>query len=173
MFLKSLAALVLVGGLHAQTFTASLQGTVTDSTGATVPGARLELINEATNVKQEKVTDSRGSYLFTLVPPGSYKLTVAATGFQAAVRTGVVLQVQQQANLDFALTVGDVSTSVTVAGETPRLDAVSATLGRVVDNRSVQSMPLPSRSILDLANLTPGVVGTPGGTGTNFMSNGV
>src|SRR5947208_8479673 len=57
--------------------------------------------------------------------------------------------------------------------ETPRLDAVSATLGRVVENRSLQSMPLASRSILDLANLTPGVVGAPAGTGSNFVSNGV
>src|SRR5262245_58543060 len=84
--------------LQAQTFTASLQGTITDATGAVVPNAGLTLVNEATNVKQSKVSDSRGAYLFTQLPPGTYKLTVEMAGFQTAVRSGMVLQVQQQAN---------------------------------------------------------------------------
>src|SRR5215510_9147050 len=175
MFLQRFCVLALVATaiIHAQTFTASIQGTVTDSTGAIVPNARITLVNEATNVQQAKNSDSRGAYLFTLLPPGSYKMTVAMTGFQTSVRSGVVLQVQQQADVDVVLTLGDVATSVMVEGEAPRLDAVSATLGRVVENRSVQNMPLTSRSVLDLANLAPGVVGSAGGTGTNFISNGV
>src|SRR5262245_40105336 len=137
--------------VQAQTFTATLQGTVTDPTGSVVPGARVSLVNEATNVKQqEKTTDSRGAYLFTLLPPGSYRMTVEMTGFQTSIRTGMILQVQQQAEVNVTLSVGDVSTSVAVQGETPRLDMVSATLGRVVENRSLQGMPLTSRSILDL-----------------------
>src|SRR5438093_6590555 len=117
---------------QAQSFTATLQGTVTDSTGSAVPNARVSLVNEATNVKQqEKQTDSRGAYLFTLLPPGSYRMTVEVTGFQTSIRTGMVLQVQQQAEVDVVLRVGDVSSTVAVEGETPRLDAVSATLGRV------------------------------------------
>jgi carboxypeptidase family protein len=177
-FLSAAVVLVLCFGLalqvQGQTFTASLLGTVTDPTGSVVPGARISLLNEATNVKQqEKVTDARGAYLFTLLPPGSYRMTVEMTGFQTSVRTGLILQVQQQAEVNVTLSVGDVSTSVAVEGETPRLDTVSATLGRVVENRSLQSMPLTSRSILDLANLTPGVVGSPAGTGSNFVSNGV
>jgi len=149
--------------VQAQTFTATLQGTVTDSTGSVVPNAHVSLVNEATNVKQqEKLTDSRGAYLFTLLPPGSYRMTVEMTGFQTSVRTGMILQVQQQAEVDVVLRVGDVSTSVAVEGEAPRLDAVSSTLGRVVENRSLQSMPLTSRSILDLANLTPGNPGFAG-----------
>src|SRR5678815_5265809 len=70
------SAAAVLAGLHAQTFTATLQGTVTDSTGAVVPNANVTLVNEATSVKQAKVTDSRGAYLFTLVPPGVYKMTV-------------------------------------------------------------------------------------------------
>src|SRR5262245_64277418 len=83
--------------VHAQAFTATLQGTVTDSTGAVVPNANVTLVNEATNVKQTKVTDSRGAYLFTLVPPGVYKLTVDMKGFQTAVPKGMELQVQKMA----------------------------------------------------------------------------
>ena len=169
-------SLLLIGPayVHAQSFTATLQGTVTDSSGSAVPNAHVSLLNEATNVKQqEKLTDSRGAYLFTLLPPGSYRMTVEMPGFQISVHSGLVLQVQQQAEVDVVLHIGDVSTTVLVAGEAPRLDAVSATLGRVVESRSLQSMPLVSRNILDLANLTPGVVGAPGGTGSNFVSNGV
>src|SRR5216110_2551217 len=69
--------------VQAQSFTASLQGTVKDSTGAVVQGARLALVHEATNVRQEKLlSDSYGLYLFTLLPPGTYKLTVEMPGFQ-------------------------------------------------------------------------------------------
>src|SRR5438477_7285541 len=97
----------------AQSFTATLQGMVTDSTGSTVPNARVSLVNEATNVKQqEKQTDSRGTYLFTLLPPGSYRMTVELAGFQTSVHSGLILQVQQQADIDVVLRVGDVSTSV-------------------------------------------------------------
>src|SRR5713101_5002451 len=143
MFFKRFCVLALMASaiLEAQTFTASLQGTVTDSTGAIVPNARITLVNEATNVNRVKNTDSRGAYLFTLLPPGSYRMTVQMPGFQASVRSGMVLQVQQQADVDVVLNVGDVSTSVLVAGEALWLDAVSATLGRVVENRLLQSMP--------------------------------
>src|SRR5215467_993805 len=85
------------GIIDAQTFTASLQGTVTDSTGAIVPAARITLVKEETNVKQERATDARGTYLFTLLPPGAYRMTVEKAGFQTYVRSGMVLQVQQQA----------------------------------------------------------------------------
>src|SRR4051794_40259225 len=149
---------------YAQSFTATLQGAVTDTSGSAVPNAHVSLLNEATNVKQqEKLTDSRGGYLFTLLPPGSYRMTVEMPGFQISVHSGLVLQVQQQAEVDVVLHIGEVSTTVLVAGEAPRHDAVSATLGRVVESRSLQSMPLVSRNILDLANLAPGVVGSPGG----------
>src|SRR5215831_7087523 len=170
----SLLLLSLALPIEAQTFTASLRGTVTDSSGSAVPNAHVSLLNEATNVKQqEKLTDSRGVYLFTQLAPGSYRLTVEMPGFQVSIHAGIILQVQQQADLDVGLHVGDVSTTVMVAGEAPRLDTVSGTLGRVVENRSLQSMPLVSRNILDLANLAPGVVGAPAGTGSNFVSNGV
>src|SRR5689334_19485887 len=93
--------------IEAQTFTATLRGTVTDSSGSAVPNAHISLVNEATNVKQqEKLTDSRGSYLFTQLPPGSYRMTVELPGFQVSVHAGIVLQVQQQADLDVTLRVG-------------------------------------------------------------------
>lgn len=156
----------------AQSFTASLQGIVTDSSGAVVAGAKALVENEATNIRQEAVTNESGRYFFATLPPGVYRLTVEATGFSKSVRSGMTLQVQQQAAVNITLAPGDVTTSVEVSGEAPRLDSVSATLGRVVENSSVLGMPLVSRNTMDLAALTPGVTGTSGFTGTNFVSNG-
>src|SRR5690606_29656262 len=79
-----------------QSFTASLQGTVQDQTGGLIPGASVVVENEATNVRRETTTNETGRYFVTSLPPGSYKLTVAAPGFTTSVRAGMVLQVQQQ-----------------------------------------------------------------------------
>ncbi len=169
-----LALLLFISGLPAfsQSFTATLQGIVTDSTGAVLPGAKAVVENEATNVRQETVTNENGRYFFGTLPPGVYRLSVETAGFSRFVRSGMTLQVQQQATADVTLSPGDITTSVEVSGEAPRLDSVSATLGRVVENSSVLAMPLGTRNTLDLATLTPGVSGSTGFTGTNFASNG-
>ncbi|MGH9628839.1 MAG: carboxypeptidase regulatory-like domain-containing protein, partial [Bryobacteraceae bacterium] len=158
--------------LTAQSFTASLQGVVQDTSGAMIPNAQVTLENEATNVRQTTTTNENGRYVLASLSPGSYRLSVETPGFQTSVRTGMVLQVQQQATVDIVMTPGEVNTSITISGEAPRLDATTATLGRVVENASVLSMPLGSRNTLDLAILTPGVSGSTGFTGTNFVSNG-
>ncbi|MDQ1473324.1 MAG: hypothetical protein QOJ99_4804 [Bryobacterales bacterium] len=137
-----------------------------------IPAADIIVENEATNVRQTTKTNASGRYFFASLPPGTYKLSAASPGFKTLIRSGLVLQVQQQANVDLVMTPGELTTSVTVSGEAPRLDSVSATLGRVVDNAAVLSMPLSSRNTLDLAMLAPGVSGTTGFTGTNFASNG-
>src|SRR5664279_3870722 len=95
-----LLASLLPCRLGAQSFTASLEGTVTDPTGAGVPNAALILENQETAIKQARQSDSHGYFLFTLVPPGPYKLTVTATGFQSFERKDMQLQVQQRANVD-------------------------------------------------------------------------
>src|ERR1039457_3499689 len=99
---------------------ASLEGTVTDQTGAIVPGAGLILENEETGVKQVRKTDGRGYFLFNLIPPGSYKLTATASGFEASERKQMQLQVQQRATVDVRLTVGALASTVAVTGEAPR-----------------------------------------------------
>jgi hypothetical protein len=172
----AIAALCFAGfaglPLSAQSFTASLQGTIRDSSQAAVPGALVTLENEATGIRRALRSDDAGRYFIAQLPPGSYKLTVEAVGFRSSVRSGMILSVQQQATADVTVVPGDVGTTVTVSGETPRLDSVSATLGRVVENNSVMNMPLSSRNTLDLAILAPGVAGGTGFTGSNFFSNG-
>ncbi|WP_321470228.1 TonB-dependent receptor [uncultured Paludibaculum sp.] len=162
--------------LEAQTVTARLEGVVSDASGAVIPNVNVELVNEATNVRQTTVSDTRGWYYFPLLPPGHYKLTVAVTGFKTFERSGMVLEVQQSARVDVVLSPGDLSVKVEVTGEAPRLDAVDATMGRVVDNTSLLSMPLGSRSPLALAQLAPGI--TPvggyksGGGNAGLSANG-
>ncbi len=159
--------------LCAQSFTASLQGTVTDSSGAIVPQTQLTLANEETNIKHATQSNERGVYLFARVPPGVYRLTAELPGFRTFVSAGMRLQVQQQAVVDVVLTPGDLTSMVEVTGEAPRLDVVSPTLGRVVDNTSILNMPLNTRNASFLTRLTPGIIQQSTDYTTNFVSNGV
>jgi len=160
----------------AQVFTASVQGTITDTTGAVVPGAQVTITNEATNVKQTVKSDEGGRYYISFLPPGSYQLTVEMAGFKKFVRSGMALQVNQKAGINVELSPGDVNTRVEVTGEAPRLDAVSATLGKVFNQKAIEDLPHRSRDALNIVLLAPGIAvnqqwGNP--TGTNFMSSGV
>ncbi len=172
----SLLFLAVPSCLLAQVFTASVQGTITDTTGAVVPGAQATIINEATNVKQTVKADGGGRYYISFLPPGSYQLTVEMAGFKTFVRSGMRLQVQQAASINVELSPGDLTSRVEVTGEAPRLDAVSATLGQVFNQKTIEDLPLASRDALNVVLLAPGIAvnqqwGNP--TGTNFMSSGV
>ena len=172
--------LVLPALLAAQsTFTAQLSGVVADSSGGVVAGAKVVLTDDSTNIAVTSITDDRGTYFFTGLRPSSYTLRVEATNFATVERKGVVLAVSQQATLDFVVSPGSVSTSVTVTTQTPLLDTANASLGTVVTNEYVRDIPLPNRSFFGLVFLAGGVTETAGqGTedsypsGTNFVSNG-
>ena len=172
-----LVALVLSvpNALKAQTTTASLDGFVTDVSGAVVPGATVELVNEGTNVKLVMKTDQRGYYFFKFLLPASYKLTVTVTGFETFVRSGMVLQVQQVARVDVALKPGTISTKVEVTGEAPRLDTADASQSQVVNLNEMLNLPGVGRNPLAFAQLSPNIVGVggqPQGGGQNFSANG-
>jgi len=160
-------------------YTAQLTGTVTDSSGGVVAGAKVALTDEATNISSATVTDARGVYTFTGLRPASYALRVEANNFAAVERKGLVLAVNQQATLDLTLVPGAVSESVTVTTQAPLLDAANASLGTDVTNEYVRDIPLINRSFFGLVFLAGGVTETAGqGTqdsypaGTNFVSNG-
>jgi hypothetical protein len=172
-----LFALVLSvpNALKAQTTMASLDGIVTDSSGAVIPGATVELVNEGTNVKQINKTDERGYYFFKFLLPASYRLTVTVNGFETFVRSGMVLEVQQVARVDVALKPGTISTKVEVTGEAPRLDTANATQGQVVNNTEMTNLPELGRNPLAFAQLSPNIVGVggqPQGGAQNFSANG-
>ncbi len=158
-----------------QSYTAAVRGIVTDASGAAVPGAKVTVTEVERNVPHATTTDEAGRYFVTALPPGSYSLTVEASGFRKHTQSGLTLAVQQQATINVELRVGDVSTVLEVASEAPLLNTTISSLGQVIENRYIISLPNIGRDSLALAYLTPGVVGSAGrrgDTNTNFVANG-
>jgi len=177
--------MVTCGGMLApemrgqSTYTAQLSGVVTDSSGAVIPGAKVILTDEATNISMNNVTDGRGIYVFTGLRPTTYSIRAEAKNLASQERKGVVLGVNQEATLDFTLTPGTVSEVVTVTEQAPMLDTGSATLGTDVTNDYIKDLPLINRSMFGLTFLAAGVTEVTGSgiqdsypAGTNFVSNG-
>ena len=155
---------------NAQVTTADLVGTVKDDAGAVVRGARVTIRNEATSVSRSITTASDGNYIFTSLQPGRYAITVEAQGFRKLERTGIELQVNQRAEVDLDLQVGQVGETVLVASTTPLLESQSSALGSVIQETQVQDLPLNGRNFVQLAILSPGVSGTGFGMRGTIMS---
>ena len=153
-----------------QVTTADLVGTVRDTSGSIVPGVTVTVTNEATGVARVATTGDSGTYSFTALPPGLYRLSVELTGFRKVERTGVELQVNQRAQIDLELSVGLVSETVTIEGGPPLLETQSSVLGTVIQERQVQELPLNGRNFVQLATLTPGVSGAGSGMRGTIMS---
>ena len=179
MFWKSTllcAAAILPGILYAQSYTASIRGIVTDTSKSAIPGAKVTATSTSRNTSQTSMTDGSGRYVVTALPPGQYTLAVEASGFTKYEHSAFQLEVQQQATIDAELAVGTIATAVNVEASAPLLNTTSATLGQVVENKFILSLPLAGRSPLALVELTPGVTPSnlnPGGqSNTNFTANG-
>ena len=153
--------IVLFAGLLcnvlAQTPTGTLQGSVTDPSGAAVPEATVRITNTGTNETRELKTDSSGRYVQPLLNPGVYTLTVEAKGFRSAREENIKVDISQNRSVDFTLTVGQLSEQVEVQATTAPLDTNSATLGQLIGQRSVVDLPLNGRNPFSLATLSPGV----------------
>ncbi len=153
----SLALLLFASSARAAEVTANIAGTVTDSTGAVVPKAKVTLTNTSTNESRGIATESDGSYQFTRLPIGTYRLEVQQTGFNKYVRDGIVLNVNQNAKLDVLLQIGSTSQVVEVQGDVSQVDTVSATLGNVETQRRIVDLPLVERDAFQLGLLQAGV----------------
>ncbi len=160
-----LAMALLAVGSFAQDRTASVTGTVHDPSGAPVPDAQITVRNTETGIKRTSKTGGSGDYTVTLLDPGTYEIRVEHAGFKSLQRTGIVLHVNDNVRLDYALALGDVSQVIDVHEEVPLLRTTDASLGQVVDNQKVTSLPLNGRSSFRLVELTPGYIPTPGASG--------
>ncbi len=158
------------GPCAAQVATAELTGTVLDSSGAAVAGAKVTVTDLATNLVHATVSDTSGVYVLTLLPPGDYTVTVEAAGFRKLVQTGVALQINQEAKLDLTLQVGAVTETMEVTGQAPLLQSESSSLGTVVNQKLVNELPLNGRNFIQLATLSPGVNGVGFSAGGTIMS---
>jgi len=151
------AALLLAGVAHAAETTATISGTVRDTSGAVLSKATLQLTNVGTNVSRTITAGTDGSYLFSLVPIGTYRLEVTQKGFAKYVRDGIVLNVNQNAKLDVTLQVGATTQVVEVTGDVTQVDTLSATLGNVETERRIVDLPLVERDAFQLGLLQAGV----------------
>ena len=158
--LRVLAAFALcVAAVLAQTSTGQISIEVTDSSGALVPGARLRLVGSKTGeVVRTLVSNDTGSAVAALLRPGAYTVEVTKEGFKRLERSGIDLRVDDVLNLRLTLEPGGVTESVTITAEAELLEEKTHSVGQVVDDRTMQQLPLNGRNYLQLGNLTAGAV---------------
>jgi hypothetical protein len=149
---------------YAQSATGTLEGRITDATGAVVPQAKVTVKNARTNVQQELISNDAGVFVQPYLLPGEYSVQVEAKGFQRYSETGIRLNVQQTLRLEIQLQVGDVASTVEVTANLAQLTVSSATVATVIGNKAIQDLPLNGRNPFALATLTPGVIPSPGST---------
>jgi hypothetical protein len=151
--------------------TASILGRATDSTGAIVAAANVTVRNDATGIERTGVSTSTGDFEIPLLPvTGTYTLTVSKSGFETQRVSGIVLQVDQKARFDVTLKLGSVSENITVRAETPVVNTDSGSIGQVIDNQTIVSLPLNGRNFAQLATLTAAAQTGPSSGETGFTT---
>ena len=170
-----LVALGVISALTAfgQQSTGAISGTVSDQQGAVIPGAQVEVMNTSTNAAFSTTTNESGRYVAPGLAVGEYEISAESAGFKRAVRSGVTLQVNQNAEINLTLEVGQVTEVVEVVGEAPLVSTGDATLGEVIERKRVSDLPLNGRSALALTMLTAGVVSNAGPTNSGFGDRGI
>src|SRR5258708_19931099 len=144
---------------------ASLNGTVTDSSGAAVPAAKVAATNPATGPPRTTATDQTGPCPFQQLPVGSYDLTIEAKGFKVSKRTGVSLTVGAVATVDIPLEIGTAQETVSVTAEVPVVETTRSQTSTTITTKQVGDLPINGRNFLDFTVLTPGVLRDPSRTG--------
>jgi hypothetical protein len=160
-------AVVWCGSLstgNAQTF-GEITGTVTDSSGAVVSGATVTVTNVATSVDRRVTTNDVGNYTVPFLNPGVYNITAQLSGFKAATRSGLTLQVGDVARVNFTMEVGAVTETVAVSASAVLLQSESTALGTVIEQQRIVELPLNGRNFLQLVRLSPNVSAEQGSGG--------
>src|SRR3984893_9423784 len=160
LFTFAALALILLTSVrvYAQVSGATMTGTVNDATGAVIPNAQLSIQNVATGEVRGVTTDKAGFYTAPNLLPGSYEVTVTASGFSTEVRSGITLTVGAQQVLNLTMKIGQVSQKVEVTGEAPAVQLATSDISGVVSQTEVVELPLNGRDWTQLATLQPGVI---------------
>jgi len=140
--------------------TGSIHGTITDPSGAPVPGATITLASAALLVSQTSTSDSAGNYHFEQLPVGAYKITSAAAGFQQYVRDNIQISAGFSAEVNVPMTVGAQSETVTVTAEGPVVDTTSTTVGTAIGALTVADEIPATRTMQEMVSIAPGVMPT-------------
>src|SRR5215470_12439729 len=160
----------LAGPALAQRFTATIRGTVSDSSGGVVPGATVNLKGEDTGLARSTVTNAAGNYSFTDLPVGTYQVSVELSGFKAEARSKIALNVAEVRQVDFQLTTGNVTELVTVEVPAVPVQTVGGEVAGLITGEQVRELPLNGRNFLQLTTLMPGVSA---GDGFNTQDRGL
>jgi hypothetical protein len=169
---KALHNFLILGGLllvafvppifpQSQALNGQIEGTVIDQTGAAVPNALITATNIETGATRTVSTDESGVYRFPLLPLGIYRIGAEAADFKKFIREGITLTTGQTATIDINLQAGDVKEVVTISADSSVADAGKTDLGRVINNRDVQNLPIPQRNPYNLGRLQANVTGRP------------
>lgn len=159
-----LLALLFGAQLSAQVDRATLQGTVSDSTGAVVPGASVEIVSQDTGLRRQIKTNEAGAYVAAGLPIGNYSVTVSLSGFRTVTFQDVRLGVGDIRTLDVQLEVSAIETQVNVESAATPLETAAPTVGAVIGSRQVREIPLNGRHWASLMMLAPGAVNTGDGS---------
>ena len=163
--LLGICATLAAGVLLGQGERATISGTVMDASGSVVPGAAISVRNIETNVTSRTESNSAGIFVIPALPPGRYDLTAEKTGFRIFRTTKIPLSVNLTATVNVTLEVGAVTEAVEVSATAVQLEAQTSGLGKTVETRRIEELPILGRNPLQLASLVPGVIPTRGQVG--------
>ncbi len=170
MIYRTFAGLALLFSLPlmgvAQITTATIVGTVTDSTGAVLSAVEVTARSVDTGLSRTAPSSSDGAYRLEFMPVGNYIVEANAPGFKKEARKGIVLSVNDTARVDITLTVGDASDTITVSDAPPSVNTTTVEIGRTIQSEEISTLPLVDRNVYSLLDLTPGVQSNSGGTAT-------
>jgi Carboxypeptidase regulatory-like domain len=177
-FLNSRACILLVLSLallptfgRSQTQFATLSGTITDPSGAVVPGVSVTIVGQGTGLKRSTLTDTAGEYRFAGLPAGDYSVRVEKTGFQSQIREGIELNSASEVTINSQLAIGVMSEQTTVNANASGIDSATSTVSGFVAEQSLANLPLNNQDLFSAVALEPGVVPDPG-SAPSLLSSG-
>jgi hypothetical protein len=143
--------------MHGQTAnTGAIAGTVSDPSGALVPGAAMVINSQSTGEKRDLATDAEGNFLVQFLTPGNYDLTVRSAGFEPFILNGVQVQITEVSRLKIQLALSGSKEQIAISAKPPLLQTENATLGRVIDRDTIEELPLVNRNFTEILGLTAG-----------------
>ena len=169
--LSAILAAFMAVSSWSQTQLATVSGTITDTSGAVVPGVSVTIVSQGTGLKRRVLTDTAGEYRFAGLPTGNYSLRIEKPGFQSQVREGVELGSVAEVRINSQLAVGDLSQETTVSANVAGIDNTTSTIDGLVSEQSLTELPLDNRDLFSAVTLEPGVAPNPS-SAPSLLSNG-